>query len=354
MNFRRANFRMPVLAGALSAVFLSAVAQNGAPPSTKAIIFSAPAGENAASNAPSLAPQLSYRPDFANELRAPVSVFGIQGPSLPLPAPQNAPTLSRTEAQRLQKMRDERENWALMTPEEILGVDTSRNTLRTPEQEAADNQEQNLTVVERFLERQQQSHAAVTNGYSSGNSSSGWDFSRHQGGLTNGNPSNPARIGLPTAPQILDRFLNGSPANNPFAGQTGNRSADWFKSLGLPPQPAAPTPEQLAERERFRQLLDPGSYSGAPAKSPPGGEFLSSLRPLSDMTPNQTPAVNPVGATFAPLSSGISRPAGLAPLPGITGTTNWPSSADRPAWAPQPPPWLVQTPQPFILPQRKF
>lgn len=343
---------MSLLAGALSAVFLSATAQNGAPPSSKAIIFSAPAGDNAASNAPSLLPRLSDQPNFANELRAPASVFDVQSPSQPLSIPSRAPTLSRAEAQRLQKMLDERENWALMTPEEILGVNTSRNPLRTPEQEAADSQE-NLTVVERFLERQRQSHTAATNGYYSDNSSSGWDFSRNQGGLTNGGPFNPARLGLTTAPQILDRFFNDTPANNQIAGQNGDRSAGWFNSLNLPPQPAAPTPEQLAERERFTQLLDPGSYSDSPAKSAPGGEFLSSLQPLSDQTPDQTPTVNPMGTAFAPLSSGIDRPAGLTPLPGITGPLSSQSSAP-PAWAPRPPPWLSQTPQPFTMPERKF
>ncbi len=353
MNFCPANFRMSLLASALSAVFLSATAQNGAPPSSKAIIFSAPAGDNAASNTPSLAPRLFDRPNFANEVRAPAPVFGVQSPSLSLPVPASAPTLSSAEAQRLQKMLDARENWALMTPEEILGVDTFRNTLRTAEQEAADNQK-NLTVVERFLERQQQSHTTVTNGYYNGNSSSGWDYPGNQGGLTNGSPFNPAPSGLPTAAQILDRFFNDTPANDRFAGQNGNRSAGWFKSLGLPPQPAAPTPEQLAERERFRQLLDPASYSDMPAKSSPGGKFLSLLQPLSDTTPNQTPTVNPVGASFAPLNSGIGRPAGLTPLPDITGPTNRQSSAAPPAWVPQPPPWLVQTPQPFTKPQRKF
>ena len=353
MNLRRTDFRIPLLAGALSVLVLSVAAQNGAPPSSKAIIFSAPAGEKGTSNALSLVPRLSGRPHFGNDVRAPVSVFDIQSPSLPPTVPLSAPTLSRTDLKRLQKMLDERENWALMTPEEILGVDATGDTLRTPEQEAADNQE-NLTVVERFLERQQQTHTAVANEYTSGNSSSDWDFSRRQSGLTNGSPSDSVRIGLPTAAQILDRFFNDLPANNQFAGQNGSRGADWFKSLGLPPQPAAPTPEQLAERERFRQLLDPGSYSDSRAKSSPGAEFPSPLQPLSGMTPNKTPTGNSVGASFAPLSSGIGRPAGLTPLPGITGSTNWQSSAASPSWAPQPPPWLVQTPQPFAMPQRKF
>ncbi len=352
MNVLPADFRMPLLTGVLLAVFLSAAAQNGAPPSGKPIIFSAPAGDNAASNTPSLLPRLSDRPNLANDLRAPVSLFDLQNPSQPLPAPPRAPFLSRAEALRLQDIRDRRENWALMTPEEILGVDASRSTLRTPEQETADNQN-SLTVVERFMERQRQTQPGVTNEFYRGNSSSGWWGARNPGGLTNGTPSKSARFGLPAAAQILDRFFNDSSVNDPLTGQGANRSASWFNSLGLPPQPPAPTPEQLAERERFRQLLDPGLYSDTPAKSAPGDKFLSSLQPLADATPDQTPAVNPVGASFAPLSSGIGRPAGLAPLPGIV-TTNWQSSAAPPSWAPQPPPWLSQTPQPFTMPQRKF
>jgi len=351
MNFRPVAFRMPLLAGALAAVFLSAAAQNGASPSSKAIIFSAPAGENAASNAPSLSPRLSDRPDFANELRAPVSVFDAQGPTPPLPAPSRAPMLSSAEAQRLQKMLDERENWALMTPEEILGVSAPANSLRTAEQEAANNQKK-LTLLERFLERQQQPQAAVTNRYLNDNSSTGWDFLGNQGRLTNGSPFNP--VGLPTAPQILDRFFNDTPANNRSPGQNENGRAGWFRSLGLPPQPPSPTPEQLAERERFRQLLDPGLSSDTSAKSSPNGKFFSSLQLLPDATADQAPTRSPVGASFAPLSSGIGRPTGLPPLPGITSSTNWQSFAAPPAWAPQLPPWLLSTPQPFTMPQRKF
>lgn len=353
MNLRPADFSIPLLAGALSVVFLSAAAQNSAPPASKPIIFSAPAGDNAASNMPSLLPRLSAQPNFANELRAPVSILDVPGPSRPLPPPSRGPVLSRAEAQRLQKLQDARENWALMTPAEILGVDTSRNFLRTPGQEAADNQK-SLTVVERYLERQRQSHAPATNGYSDDNFASGWDFVRNPGDVTNAGSFNPARIGLPTAPQILDRLFNAAPASGQSADQNGKPAASWFQSLGLPPAPAPPTPEQLAERERFRQLLDPGSYADTLTKSAPGDKFPSPLQPLSDAMPNESLMANPVGTSFSPLSSGIGRPAGLLPLPGIAGPTNWQSTAVSPSWTPQLPPWLSQTPQPFVMPQRKF
>ena len=336
-----------------SAVVWPAAAQTNALPSSQPIIFSMPAGEKAATNAPSLWPRLSDRPNFANELRAPVSVFTPPTRFLPLATRPPVPARSRAETQRLKKLLEERENWALLTPEEILGLDMPENTLRTPGQAGADNQKE-LTVEERFLERQRHSHMAVTNGYRNDDSSSGWVSIRNQAGLTNAGWLDPARMGLPGAAQIWDRFLNNTPANRLFAGQNEDQSARWFKSLGLPPQPAAPTPEQLAERERFKQLLDPDSSFNATANTLSGDKFFPSPRPLSDTAPNKTPAMNPVVPSLGSLSSGIGRPSGLTPLPGIAGPTNAQPSAALPAWAPQPPPWLVQTPQPFTMPQRKF
>jgi len=353
MTFRPADFKTRFLAGVVSALCLSAAAQNGAPPASKPIIFSAPAGDTVGSNAPSFASQLSSRPNFLNEVRAPVSVFRVESPAPPSPVIPRAPTLSRAEARRLQKILDERENWALLTPEEILGLDVSRNTFRTPEQEAAADGQRNLTVVERFLERQRQPRTAATNGYSD-DSSPGWDSSGGQGGATNGISLSALGFGLPTTKQIWDRLFNDTPANDPFAGRDESRGAGWFKTLGQPTQPAAPTPEQRAERERFKQLLDLGSYTDLATKSAPGGKSISSLQSLSAAPLDQMPSVNLMGASLTPLSSGIGRPTGLMPLPGIAGPTNWQSSASLSSWAPQPPPWLSPTPQPFTAPQRKF
>jgi len=351
MNFRRANFRLPWVAVMLPAALLSAAAQDGATPSGKAIIFSAPAGDHSISNAPLLTPQLPERPDFARELRAPSPIFDMQQPPSPAPALPRAPSLSRTEMDRLRRTLDVRENWALMTPAEILGVDAGKGS--GTQQEGSDDQK-HLTVLERYLERQQKSHMPATNEYHGSNPLSDWGFSGTQGGVTNTSQSDSISNGLPAASQILSRFFNDLHANNPFAEQEKDRNGEWFSSLGLPPQPAPPTPEQLAEKERFRQLLEPGSFSDTPAKSVPGGKFLSSLQPLSGPTSEQTPTVNPVGNSYAPLASGFGRPTGLTPLPGITTTPVGSPSSALPAWAPQPPPWLSQTPQPFTVPQRKF
>jgi hypothetical protein len=352
MDFRQANLTIRLLAGALSAAVLPVVAQTNAPPSSQPIIFSVPAGDEGASNAPSLSPRIADQLNFASELRAPVSLFNVLNPSPPLPAPPGVPTPSRTDAGRLQKTLDLRDNWVFMTPEEILSAGPLEDAFWVPEQETADDRKK-LTLLERFLERQRQTQTAATNRYLNGEVSAGWNFSRNQGGLTNESPFDPVRVGPPIPAQMLDRFIYTMPADNWFAGQNENGGAGWFKSLGLPPQPAPPTQEQLAQRERFRQLLEPDSYNDKAARPLLGGKFLSSLQPLLDTTSDQTPAVNPAGASFTPLSSRIGRPAGLTPLPGII-STNRPLSAPPPAWAPQPPPWLLPTPQPFTMPQRKF
>ncbi len=191
MDFRLVNFRGPLVVGALSAVILSAAAQDGAPQSGQAIIFSTPAGGNTASNALPLLPQPYEQPNFARELRAPVPMpfFDFEPPAEPLPTPPPAPAVSSAEAKRLQRMLDEQKNWALLTPAEILGVSTAEKPSSALEQEAADS-EKNLTVLERYLERQQQSPTAATNGYydvNDDNSSAGWAALRNQIGLTNEN-----------------------------------------------------------------------------------------------------------------------------------------------------------------------
>ena len=219
MNFRLTGFRMPLLAGALTALCWSAVAQNGAPPASKPILFSAPVGDHAVSNT-AVAAAATVGPAGLCRRSAGARVGFQHGKSIRAvtpPAPSRAPMLSRAEAQRLQELQDKRENWALLTPEEILGMDSSRNTLRTPEQEARRWSKKPDRRRAFFAET-----AAIASGghqrYGD-NSLSSWDFSGNPGGSTNGDSLNPVRFGLPTTAQILDRFFNNPPANNQFAGQ---------------------------------------------------------------------------------------------------------------------------------------
>jgi hypothetical protein len=126
-----------------------------------------------------------------------------------------------------------------------------------------------------------------------------------------------------------------------------------FGSSALTPAPAPDFAQQQADMDQFRQLLNPSSVP-ITATTTLSDRTTSFKAPtaLSDSDSIQ-PLANPVGASFAPLSSGIGEPASLTPLPGITRQVNL-QPVTTPAWAPQPAPWMSQAPQPFVVPQRKF
>jgi hypothetical protein len=322
---------------ATGAMLFSAGAQSSSQP----ILFSTPAGDDAASSAPSQTPE---QPNFANELQAPSSDFNFNAAPGEAPLPQ---PISPATNMRLRQVLDERKNWALMTPAEILGVTTPEKMLGIRERDAA-GQEKNLTPLERYWERQQQSTMAATNDEQTGDSPGRRDFSGDGEDGTGASATNNRSPG--NSRTFLNGFFNSAPDNNAFGGQ-GEASA-WQKLWGGAP---AITPDlaQQAAMERFRQLLNPSPPPAAVTRS------SDTIFPLPQMTPPdpywQQPAVfaNPVGASFTPLSSGIEKPTGLTPLPGITSQNNL-QPAPTPSWAPQPAPWLSQAPQPFVIPQRKF
>ena len=152
--------------------------------------------------------------------------------------------------------------------------------------------------------------------------------------------------------QDLSRFLAGNQPNKTSANRS--EGLDW--NLFGAPQPQQPTQPDLVQQAamaRFRQLLESGSASVASVPPSPDGQFFPAPKKIID--PNITqPAyvLNPAGASFMPLINGIGRPTGLTPLPGIV--TPSPQLVVVPSWTPQPAPWLLQGPQLFVMPQRKF
>ena len=107
--------------------------------------------------------------------------------------------------------------------------------------------------------------------------------------------------------------------------------------------------------DRFRQLLNPSPAVDSSSASSPNNPYFPATKTTPDLDPNITQpdyVPNPAGASFTPLTAGIGKPAGLSPLPGNTTSGLTPSVT--PGWTPQPPPWLIQGPQPFVMPKRKF
>ena len=330
---------LPLAAAVLVAAF-SAQAQRAALRPGQSILFSSPESDTVFSNMPSLSPEPPESLDFGNTLQAPPPL-DFSGPAVDTPLPVGAPVVSRAEALRMQDLLDRRKNWMLLTPAEILGATTPEKILGIQEHDAA-GRPKNLTALERYTERQNQPPPADTNT----NAFPTWNFSDKQPDMLN---SIPGGLGSPN--NMASSLLNPVPDNRTFAGQNGNNN--WSKLFGSPPPSPVVTVAQQTDMERFRQLLKPGSSSTAAAATPSLSGIKISLPQTALSSGLGQSALTPIGASFTPLNNGIGKAAEMPKLPSIwsLSLTSPPSAA---AWAPQPPPWLSPTPQPFAFPQRKF
>jgi len=341
MDFRSAQLKRPaVLAAVVCVGVFSAQVQYAPLQAGQRIRFSSPRNDTVSSNVPALLPRSLESLDFENTAQIPLP-FDLNGPPAAAPPPPEALTLSPAEQAQLLDLSDRRKNWILMTPAEILGATTPEKILGIQEHDGA-GQPKNLTALERYTERQNQMLLVNTNAFQNGDSSPAWDFSRNRRNLSdvfnpiNGGLENPA--------------FNSGPDNRTLAGQ--NQNGDQSKLFDSRAPLPAPNAAQQLNLERFRQLLG-SSSSPAPAATPSSNDKMF-FRP--DMSPDVKlgqPSLNPMGALFTPLNSGIGKPVNLPALPGAWGLS-YTSSRPASAWAPQQPPWISADQQPFAAPQRKF
>jgi len=340
---------LPLAAVVWGAVF-SAHAQRAAFRPGQPILFSSPGSDNATTNVPRLSTPSPV--DFASPLQKSDLVFDFNNVPASAQQPRSTPPVfSPANNQRLRELLDQRNNWALLTPAEILGVKTPESFGQTSEWEA-DGRQRTKTAMERYLDRHSQAQTADTNGLQSDSSSPFVTFPGDWGNQPDVNFPMPINSGLDNAEQLLKRFLNAAPNNN--TPSNPNPAANWPAQITTPqrPQPVQ-NPAQQVEMDRFRQLLTPVSSSAAVTTPSPGNTIFSPAQTRTDSHLG-LPASSRVGASLPTLSSGIGMPLGLTPLPGITAPTNWQQAGVQPDWAPKPPPWLSQTPQPSAIPQRKF
>ncbi|MEI9864283.1 MAG: hypothetical protein WDN00_06955 [Limisphaerales bacterium] len=280
-------------------------------------------------------------------LQAPMQFFNFNPPRDQPPA-MAAPADSPQQL-RMKKLLQERKNWALMTPEEILGTSTMEKMTHTPELDAL-GREKNPSQLEKYLERESQLRLGSTNGLQNDQDASPWNFSRDQKKTS---PLDTEREGATLSARNVGKLQAFKPNKNAFANQKAD--AGWsalIKPLKQIQNPTKPDLEQLASMERFRQMLD---ASPAPSAVPsPDSKYFAGPKPVVDPFITQ-PYFEPnsAGASFiVPIKSGIARPTGLTPLPSVTTAVAPPVTA--PVSRIQPPPWLLQGPQPFVMPQRKF
>src|SRR5579862_1904584 len=335
---------LPALA-ALAAV-LSVDAQSTATNAWKPIVFSSPGGGGTTSNLTSLSTQPV----------PPANLQGLFQDTSPVPsfndfAPPPMPDMGR----RPQRSANNRQDWVFMTPAEIMGV-APEQFGRTQKRDANGRLE-NLSPMERYLERQGPSARLKNN--SPDNPLRSRNFWGADDGQTNGDDNGASDLvdsGMDDLRSVtaLNQSLNSAPGNNLLGAP--NADSPWAKvpgaaaSLGI-----SDSVQQRADLEQaqFQQLLNPGTVPVTAATTlPDRTTSLNAQTTVGDFDSTE-PLANPIGASFAPLSSGIARPIGLAPLPGITQPAGTQTPA-VPAWAPQPAPWTSQAPQPFAIPQRKF
>ncbi|HEY1786879.1 MAG TPA: hypothetical protein VGJ73_01925 [Verrucomicrobiae bacterium] len=308
------------------------IAQQGQP-----ILFSTPDSGEASTNVPSLTPQPPELPAGINA----DSDSSFYQPPVPNVMPQQ-PLPSPRDIANMQKQLDDKENWALLTPAEILGVPTPEKMMGLPER-GANGLTGNETAAERFIERQQ---IVPTNGM----------VNLTQWGLPVGDSNSAATTVAifgsvePTANSFFSQILG---TMQPGQIQNPNTPNPVF-GFGSPPPvvTTTPTPEQIAENEAFQKLIAP--HSAPPSGGTWSGEYpprsQSGVAPLF-ATPQATPQTYPIGESFTPLTNGIHIPEGTRPLPGLFQTEKTPAVSE---WKPQMPPWMSSAPQPGEIPQSKI
>jgi hypothetical protein len=308
----------------------------------QSILFSAPDSSDANTNVPSLTPRPPVLSDIAGAVRAPI--FDVS----PAPNP-NMPSLTiispRGVAQMEQQL-DEKENWALMTPEEILGVPTAEKILGLSDNNA-DGLSDRQSAAERFMQRQQD---MSTNGMVN---FSQWD-------LPSGESNSADVFGSanPEANSFFSQLMG-----NPAPAQSPNReTGNWSFNFGSPaPTVPAPTPEQIAESEAFQKMIAP--HSTPQLSSTWANENLFNSLPSSGLHPAAIPQplqdtlllrpqANPMGESYIPLNGGVHSPDSVKPLPSLIPERLTTPSA--PEWKPQLPPWMNPVPQPGEIPPRQF
>jgi len=338
MDFHRFNLKL-CASVAFAAGAVACCAQTA--PDQSAIL-SKPTDEGMAGPASSL--QLPLDSTLNPSLRSLPGFNDGSGMTFPIPPPDaNA---------AWQKELNNRRNWTLMTPEEIMGVQTPEQIFGLTERDP----EKNLSPEERYLKRERNAGERNAEIAAGTNALGGGDVFSHKG------------LGLFDQPDANDPLSPQSPKDHPegssvFSRIFGTSQDSLFGQKARSSQfnpgtsAAATTKAQLdeeAEMARFRALIgevpQPGMATPTPALTPaltPAMASSPSLQPLSQF--------DPFGHPLASQASDLSKPTELIPLTEFTGYYTPPKKTKKPSWEAQPPPWLSEgvTP-PTGPPVRKF
>jgi len=299
--------------------------------SQETIIFSKPA-EASADKANSFMPSANHH---IGDYNAPRELFHDYTPdNLPVARPLSPDAGNPSVKEAL----DRRKNWTLLTPEQILGVQTPEEIMGIKVRP----EEKNLSLEEKFMLREGRATAmSATNGRSVSPLWRERDDNNPFALKNKNDGSDPFRQPLPKldpGTRYFNQFLNAPDAE---AGPDGKPISAWNGGDFAQPNQPKQTPEQVADMERFRAMMEPQS---PPDKVQVTTRFAMPTKLAPDPFLQQTPVENPNGRGIAPLENVFSKPTGITPLPGI-GTPAPKPVATKPSWQAQLPPWLTDGPQ---------
>ncbi len=339
MVFYRLNLKwLAATLFAAGALVVSARAQGAG----DTIIFSKPADDGIESPVTSSYPSANS----AVETHEFAPSFFNSGSSSPLPLPPVNPNWNRAA--------NNRGSWALMTPEQIMGVQTPEQIFGLP----GKNEDKNLSPAQQFLQRQENLKlTAATNGMSG--ASSPWRNDSNPFNQRDNAKGPFSQSGLrpdsdpSDSTKDFSKFFN-VPQSSPF---DQNQKMN-FKGTGAFAMPSSGATkmdlEQEAEMQRFRALI---------GENPSPDNSLSSFAKTSATklpSPNQSSLqFDMFGHPLAKSVSEPNQPTSLTALSELEGSYTPPAKPKKAWWQPQPAPWLSSgLPQPNSLsaapPLRKF
>jgi len=227
--------------------------------------------------------------------QAPASLFGRNrnSSSVPLPPPTSINY----------RPADDKKNWMLMTPEEILGVKTPEQVLGV--QSSEDSSLNSLGSEQKFMNRLAQSKTGDTKAPAGLPSLGNW---------TTTDPNKPDDVSTKDA-QIdhdgmhnLGELLNASHNHSPFFQASRDFDVGGYGQF-TPPDPAQ-LARQKADMNAFRSMLGEQVEKSAVVTAPVG-HFNPTVQRASDYNPAE---VNLYGVAVKQLNYEASKPVGLDQL----------------------------------------
>ncbi len=294
------NFRRAALAGWACLAFVGAARAQGARDIEVVPFHNTSLDTNFDQTAPEDSPGSKVWSPTAPKSIAPLSPQRLQA----LPQPQQA--ISKDEQQLL----DRRRNWVFMTPEDYATTDPKTGKrLLGPDKDKDDN----MTAMERYYHRLEQSAQPATNDFSGLNPN-------RSGAATNyfDNAVRNSESGLFGETPFTSR-----PETGVFQSISARNSASVFGSSdstpAQTPEEARIQTEQKAHMESFKQLwnIDQAASAATPVAAQSSGPIDSS--PLfGASTPGLPTPFKPNLPTAADISPGASQSATPAPQPVVT------------------------------------